>query len=203
MGGVGCRLVDVYRGAKSQKITDSVLSSINGYGAGKKHTKHDAERLARRLVMDGYLEEEYVGECCCIALMHCIVLSRPPVGDAGVICVTHVLPHCARTCMLGWCCLLWCAVLPHRSTVRLTLLTQYIRGLACVHSQSLRGYAGIHPLCPPQNFTSGHSHSVVHGRQRPREKFPQGCAGVFTPDLRPEHVIGTHGDMGVCLTTHL
>jgi len=51
--------VDVFKGAKTKKIVSSGFLDHPGYAKGKKFTKSDIERLARHLVLDGYLKENH------------------------------------------------------------------------------------------------------------------------------------------------
>jgi bloom syndrome protein len=52
-------LIDVYRGATTQKVTSAGHGRLAQFSKGSKYTKHDAERLGRTLVMEGYLKESH------------------------------------------------------------------------------------------------------------------------------------------------
>ena len=52
-------LIDVYRGLNHDKIAKARHHCLQGHGQGKKYTKHDAERLARKLVMENFIQETH------------------------------------------------------------------------------------------------------------------------------------------------
>jgi bloom syndrome protein len=52
--------VDVWRGAQNQKIKNNQHDQIDGYGAGKKLKKHEADRIAMQLVLEGYFKESFI-----------------------------------------------------------------------------------------------------------------------------------------------
>lgn len=51
-------VLDVFRGSKCAKVTAAGHHELPGYGAGKGLAKTDGERLLRKLVIAGVLEEE-------------------------------------------------------------------------------------------------------------------------------------------------
>nr|XP_022333521.1 Bloom syndrome protein homolog isoform X2 [Crassostrea virginica] len=51
-------IVDIFRGAKTGKISDSGHDQIPLYGIGKNYSRSDAERLLRKLVIDAILHED-------------------------------------------------------------------------------------------------------------------------------------------------
>eukprot|EP00039_Didymoeca_costata_P015281 m.257535 g.257535 ORF g.257535 m.257535 type:complete len:991 (+) comp16190_c0_seq6:719-3691(+) len=53
-------LVQVFRGANTEKVVHEGHSRLEGFGSGSKYTKHDADRLVRHLVLMKYLTEDYV-----------------------------------------------------------------------------------------------------------------------------------------------
>ncbi|XP_011310855.1 Bloom syndrome protein homolog [Fopius arisanus] len=54
------QLGDVFKGADLKKIRDSGTNKLAIYGRGKSWNKSDVERLIRKLIIDGLLEEEMV-----------------------------------------------------------------------------------------------------------------------------------------------
>lgn len=45
-------LVDVFKGAKTKKGTEKGYDRLQGYGIGRKYTRHDAERLGEFAARD-------------------------------------------------------------------------------------------------------------------------------------------------------
>ncbi|KAK8726686.1 hypothetical protein OTU49_009995 [Cherax quadricarinatus] len=52
--------VDIFKGSEAKKVMDSGHNRHSLHGIGKSWTRNDAERLFRRLVLEGYLQEEMV-----------------------------------------------------------------------------------------------------------------------------------------------
>lgn len=52
------QLVDIFKGAVNKKTKDQKLDALPLHGRGKTYQRNDANRLVRRLVLDGYLKEE-------------------------------------------------------------------------------------------------------------------------------------------------
>lgn len=52
------QLVDIFKGAMNKKMKDQKLDALPLHGRGKTYQRNDANRLVRRLVLDGYLKEE-------------------------------------------------------------------------------------------------------------------------------------------------
>lgn len=57
--GIGL-LVDVFRGSNAKAVTQKQYNRLPGYGSGKGLDKSDSERLARALVLRGYLSENTI-----------------------------------------------------------------------------------------------------------------------------------------------
>lgn len=51
------QLVDIFKGAANKKTKDQKLDALPLHGRGKSYQRNDANRLVRRLVLDGYLKE--------------------------------------------------------------------------------------------------------------------------------------------------
>lgn len=51
------QLVDIFKGATNKKTKDQKLDSLPLYGRGRGYQRNDANRLVRRLILDGYLKE--------------------------------------------------------------------------------------------------------------------------------------------------
>jgi bloom syndrome protein len=52
-------LCDIFRGSKTAKVEQAGHSRMEWFAKGSKYTKHDAERLARMLVLDGFIIESH------------------------------------------------------------------------------------------------------------------------------------------------
>ncbi|XP_037287386.1 Bloom syndrome helicase [Rhipicephalus microplus] len=52
------QLVDIFKGAMNKKMKEQKLDALPLHGRGKAYQRNDANRLVRRLVLDGYLKEE-------------------------------------------------------------------------------------------------------------------------------------------------
>ena len=52
-------MVDVYRGTNTTKVQTAGHARTEHFGKGSRYTKHDAERLARLMVMEGFLKETH------------------------------------------------------------------------------------------------------------------------------------------------
>lgn len=51
------QLVDIFKGSKNRHIVECEFDKLPTYGTGFKYTRHDAERLAHMLVLEGVLKE--------------------------------------------------------------------------------------------------------------------------------------------------
>lgn len=49
--------IDIFRGSKGQKLVKDGFDSLREHGVGKSFLKHEAEKIFRALIMEGYLRE--------------------------------------------------------------------------------------------------------------------------------------------------
>ena len=74
-------LVDIWRGSKASKIISSGWDKDSFYGKGSQHTSLEANRIIKKLILEGYLWEELVvtkdcGACAYVGAFQYDVLSN-------------------------------------------------------------------------------------------------------------------------------